>query len=139
MPSIPDSGSDFAMWRRKAWTGTDGLLSRRDYMMVARHEMPGRRDKKTRPVGYGMICAARFARSMDSVDRGRRANQIVPYGTTTLNTCPPIRRQITRRVSDRARGCGRFPWSKIFIESGDKARGASLFRLRKTMGTILWG
>ena len=30
-------------------------LSRRDYLMVARHEMPGNAASRTRPVGHGMI------------------------------------------------------------------------------------
>jgi hypothetical protein len=30
-------------------------LSRRDHVMVARHEMPGNAASRTRPVGYGMI------------------------------------------------------------------------------------
>src|ERR1700677_1150248 len=41
--------------RRRVSVTSGGCLSPRDYVMVARHEMPGKMAPRPRPVGYGMV------------------------------------------------------------------------------------
>jgi hypothetical protein len=57
------------------------LLSRRDEMMVARHEMPAKRADMIRPVGNGMIRRFRPHPSHKTIERPVQPNHTVPYGT----------------------------------------------------------
>ena len=56
-------------------------LSRRDHVKVARHEMPGTRTERIRPVGYGVIrgFAPYFAAEYNRTSSP--TNHTVPYGT----------------------------------------------------------
>jgi hypothetical protein len=50
-------------------------------MMVARHEMPGKRPGMIRPVGNGMIRGARSCLSCKTLERPWQPDHTVPYGT----------------------------------------------------------
>jgi len=52
-------------------------LSRRDKMIVARHEMPGKCQNMIRPVGNGVIDGARVYAPSKTIGHGRQP--IIPY------------------------------------------------------------
>jgi hypothetical protein len=49
-------------------------------MKVARHEIPGMRPDRTRPVGNGTIRNARPCSCREKLERPCRPDQTVPYG-----------------------------------------------------------
>jgi hypothetical protein len=57
------------------------LLSRRDEMMVARYEMPGKQAGTIRPVGNGMIRRFGPHPSPKTKERPAQVDHTVPYGT----------------------------------------------------------
>jgi hypothetical protein len=59
------------------------LLSRRDELMVARHEMPGHWSDPVRPVGNGMIGNASRDPSSPIKERAVQNVHTVPYGTVS--------------------------------------------------------
>jgi hypothetical protein len=63
-----EGGRGVAFWvAAPAGLDAPNLLSRRDVMMVARHEMPGKRADMFRPVGNGVIRSATPAGRMSCV------------------------------------------------------------------------
>jgi hypothetical protein len=79
------------------------FLSQRDSTIVARHEVPGKRPRENRPVGYGMI-----GRSIPDipevflVEDVRRVSR--SFVTPTLDRCARL------RESDRTLRDGSFGW-----------------------------
>ena len=64
-----------------------------------------RNQSRIRPVGHGLIPTRVANRPNGGALTGR--NHTVPYGTTTLNTCPRIGRHITSRGRIRGLGASR--------------------------------
>jgi hypothetical protein len=63
------------------------LLSRRDQMMVARYEMPGKRADMIRPVGNGVIRDGASWPSHKTIERPAQVDHTVPYGTGLSMAC----------------------------------------------------
>jgi len=58
-------------------------LSRRDYLKVARHEMPGKWADMTRPVGNGMIRGAGLCSPSETIKQP--GQPIIPYPTGQIH------------------------------------------------------